>query len=589
MDKPGSIRIPTGQLSTRLFPFNPVLAPLRHNQLAWPARRCYLLGMNSKLHCHETIKSEPCCSRRLRLRIINTIAFLAIASLVRITGTLVAAEPVIPKTPGGELVKQFIQVAQKGSQIDKERFVKEHYTQRFQDFASLQDHVAMLTHLSQDLKGASLRAFDSADNSVSLEFGRGDSTFTVKLILSADGAASIDGMMVGPGESSGATPPAQENLSEAEPVASVRAELEKRAADDKFSGVVLIARDGQPIFQAAYGYADRENRLTNTLDTKFRFGSMGKVFTGVAVLQLVQAGKITLDAPIARYLPDYPNKEVAAVTIYQLLTHTGGTGDIFSPEYEAHWEELKELKDYVALYGTRGLQFKPGASWDYSNYGFILLGRIIEVVSGQTYYDYVRDHIFRPAGMDSTDNLPEDQHVPGLSVGYTGPGGPGLHLIGPGPAPSHTPGPGGPGLHLVSPESDSEEHSTVPKGSIRPTTGSLPYRGTSAGGGYSTVGDLLKFVNALTSHKLLNAHYAELLITGKVATRRPGIKYAFGFEDELTKDGVQCFGHGGGSPGMNGRLSVFPGSNYVVVALANLDPPAADDMARFIRDRLPLK
>jgi D-alanyl-D-alanine carboxypeptidase len=86
---------------------------------------------------------------------------------------------------------------------------------------------------------------------------------------------------------------------------------------------------------------------------------------------------------------------------------------------------------------------------------------------------------------------------------------------------------------------------------------------------------------------LANPHYTQLLITGKVATRRPWIKYAFGFEDELTKDGLRCFGHGGGSPGMNGRLSVFPRSNYLVVALANLDPPAADDVARFIRDRLP--
>ena len=95
-------------------------------------------------------------------------------------------------------------------------------------------------------------------------------------------------------------------------------------------------------------------------------------------------------------------------------------------------------------------------------------------------------------------------------------------------------------------------------------------------------------MNAPTSHKLLNAHYTELLITGKVAMRRPGIKYACGFEDELASDGARCVGHGGGSPGMNGRLSPSPGSNYLVVALANLDPPATYDIARFIRDRLPL-
>ncbi len=103
------------------------------------------------------------------------------------------------------------------------------------------------------------------------------------------------------------------------------------------------------------------------------------------------------------------------------------------------------------------------------------------------------------------------------------------------------------------------------------------------------MGDFLRFINAVPEHKLLDAPYTELLTTGKVATRRPGIKYAFGFEDERTSDGLRCFGHGGGSPGMNGRLSVFPGSNYLVIVLANLDPPAADDLARFIRERLPLK
>jgi CubicO group peptidase (beta-lactamase class C family) len=546
--------------------------------------------MKSILQQFKTVRLQPGCSESFRRKMPSAIlTFLNLAVLLSLSGALKAAEPEIPKTPAGELVRQFIQVVQKGTRNDKATFVKQHYSRRFQEFASEQDHVQMLERLSQDLKGANLQAIKSTDNSLALEFSRSDTSLTVTLVLPPVGEPKIDSMMVAPGESSGEAAAAPANASQAEAIASVRPQLEKRAADEKFSGVVLIAKDGQPVFEAAYGYADRENRITNTVDTKFRFGSMGKMFTGVAVLQLVQAGKMKLEDPIAKYLPDYPNLEVASVMIYQLLTHTGGTGDIFSPEYEAHREELKELEDYVALYGKRGVQFKPGTDWDYSNYGFILLGRIIEVVSGQSYFDYVRDHIFKPAGMNSTDNVPEDQQVLGLSVGYTGPGGPGLHLIGPGPGPNPNPGPGGPGLHLVGPAPGSEDHSIGSKRSLRATTGSLPYRGTSAGGGYSTVGDLLKFVNALTSHELLDAHYTELLITGRVSTPRPGIKYALGFEDELTRDGVRCFGHGGGSPGMNGRLSFFPGSNYTVVALANLDPPAADDIARFIRDRLPLK
>ncbi len=513
--------------------------------------------------------------------------WLNLAILLLLPCALAAVEPEIPKTPAGELAGRFIQLVRRGTRNERAKFVKEHYSRRFQEFASEQDHVGMLDRLDQDLKGASLQAINFEEASVALEFARGETSFSVKLVLPPDGEPKIDGVMVGPGEAQAASA----KLTQTKVIDAVRSELERRAADDKFSGAVLVAKDGQAVFEAACGYADRENRVTNRVDTKFRFGSMGKMFTGVAVLQLVQSGKIHLEDPIANYLTDYPNQEVAGVTIYQLLTHTGGTGDIFSPEYDARRGKMKELKDYVALYGKRGVQFKPGTDWDYSNYGFILLGRIIEVVSGQSYYDYVRDHIFQPSGMNSTGNAPEVGRTPGLSVGYTGPGGPGLRLMGPGPGPNPGPGPGraGPGLRLVGPGPGSEHYPAGSRGALRATTSSLPYRGTSAGGGYSTVGDMLKFVNALTSHKLLDAPHTELLVTGKVSTRRPGIKYAFGFEDEPARDGGRCIGHGGGSPGMNGRLSYLPGSHYIVVALANLDPPAADDIARFIRDVLPLK
>ncbi|HEX3437513.1 MAG TPA: serine hydrolase domain-containing protein [Pseudacidobacterium sp.] len=374
--------------------------------------------------------------------------------------------------------------------------------------------------------------------------------------------------------------PRPTRLAEADAIAALKSELQKETSEDRFSGAILVAKNEKPIFEASSGYADRDKKIRNTTDTKFRFGSMGKMFTAVAVLELVEAGRIRLDDPISKYLPDYPNKDVAAVTIQQLLTHTGGTGDIFTPEYSERRNEMKELSDYVALYGNRGPEFAPGSKWEYSNYGFLLLGRIIEVASGQSYYDYVRDHIFEPAGMDSTGNLPEDQHVRDLSIGYTKDSGPHLTLIGPGP------GPGGP-PHLVlkGPEPDPGNQSA--NGSFRSTEETLPYRGTSAGGGYSTVGDLLKFVHALSSNKLLNAHDTKLLITGKVDTPRPGTRYAYGFEDHSTPDGVPFYGHGGGSPGMNGRLSVFPRSGYIVIVLSNFDPPAADDMARFISDRLP--
>lgn len=275
---------------------------------------------------------------------------------------------------------------------------------------------------------------------------------------------------------------------------------------------------------------------------------MNKMFTAVAILQLVQSGKLDLKAPLGNYLTDYPNKDVAAkVTIEQLLSHTGGTGDIFGPEFEKNRLELKTLQDYVKLYGNRGLAFEPGSRWAYSNYGFLLLGVLIEKVSGQSYYDYVRDHIFKPAGMTGTASEPEEQLVAERSIGYT-------RFIGDG---------------------------------LKPNTDTLPYRGTSAGGGYSTVEDLLKFATALQTHKLLNAQYTEMLTTGKIDTPGGG-KYAYGFADTIVS-GTRCFGHGGGAPGMNGELKICPGPGYVIAVLANMDPPAASRVADFITNRLPVK
>jgi CubicO group peptidase (beta-lactamase class C family) len=334
-------------------------------------------------------------------------------------------------------------------------------------------------------------------------------------------------------------------LTESELLTALRAKLERDSTADRFAGAVMVAKDGRTIFAGAYGLADREKKVPNALHTRFRIGSMNKMFTATAVLQLVQSAKIKLEDPVGRYLTDYPNKDVAAkVTIHHLLTHTGGTGDIFGPAYDAHRLDLRTLQDYVKLYGERGLSFEPGSRWDYSNYGMLLLGVVIERVSGVSYYDYVRDNVYVPAGMTGTAALPEDEAVSDRAIGYT-----------------------------------------RRDGVWKPNTDTLPYRGTSAGGGYSTVEDLVRFATALRTNRLLNAHYTDLLTTGKVDTGGNG-KYAYGFQDTVVQ-GVRSFGHGGGAPGMNGDLRIYPQSGYVIAVLSNLDPPAAGRVSQFIGDRLP--
>lgn len=333
--------------------------------------------------------------------------------------------------------------------------------------------------------------------------------------------------------------------SEPELLHELEARLDRAVAADGFSGVVLLARKGKAIFQAARGLADRERHEKISMQTKFRIGSMNKMFTAVAVLQLVEHGKLSLDDTLAKWLPDYPNADLAhSVTLHQLLTHMGGTGDIFGPSFTAHRQELTSHQAYIDLYGSRGLEFKPGTHFAYSNDGFVLLGRVVEKASGESYYDYVQKYVYAPAKMVATGSEPESKVVSSRSVGYTrGPDG------------------------------------------LKPNTDTLPPRGMAAGGGYSTAGDLLRFANALTNHKLLTPESTRLLMTGKAAMG-PHRRYAYGFM-ERDEQGIHVFGHGGGAPGMNGELAILPSSDHVLVVLSNLDPPAASELADFVVERLP--
>jgi len=330
---------------------------------------------------------------------------------------------------------------------------------------------------------------------------------------------------------------AQSNL-----IAALRSKLAADATGDRFAGSVLVAKDGKAIFSESYGLADRERKLPNTAQTRFRIGSMNKMFTAVAIMQLVQAGKVKLSDSLGTYLTDYPNQQTAAhVTIEELLSHTGGTGDFFGPEFDAHRLELRTLHDYIRLFGARATLFEPGTKWRYSNYGYILLGAVIEKASGMSYYDYVRDRIYLPAGMTATESQPESVAVANRSIGYTKDDGP-----------------------------------------LRSNENTLPYRGTSAGGGYTTAVDLLRFANALVRNKLLDAPHLALLTTPKTGALNPS--YAYGFGNSVS-NGTRCFGHNGGAPGMSADLAIC--SDYVVVALANIDPPAADRISQFVVNRLP--
>jgi len=317
----------------------------------------------------------------------------------------------------------------------------------------------------------------------------------------------------------GAEPTRPSPISETELVRRIAGSVDSLAKTGEFSGVAVLAKNGVPVFQRAYGMADRERGVANNLETAFNVGSINKVFTQIAILQLSAAGKINLDSTLAVYWPDYPNKAVAnKITIRQLMRHTSGIGgNIFDSPAGGTRHDVRSLNDYLALFVNEPPQFEPGTSNAYSNAGYVVLGLLIERLSGQDYYTYVRDHILEPAGMTRTGSFFVDSLPPNTAIGYT--------------TGSENAPPGAP-LH-----SNKQE---------------LPGRGSSAGGGYSTAQDLLKFLKALREHRIASGLPAGLGIAG-------------------------------GSGGINGVVEGSLPGGYDLVVLTNLDPPAAERVARMTR------
>lgn len=252
-------------------------------------------------------------------------------------------------------------------------------------------------------------------------------------------------------------PEIRAGLTEAEIAESIAGYAGRLAAADHFSGVVLVAKDGRTVLSRAWGMASETEK--NTVETKFNIGSINKAFTRRAVERLAAEGKLSLTDRVRKHLPDYPSPVADRITIEQLLEHRSGMGDLFGPKYfSAPPSRLRELQDFVPLFADAPLQFEPGTSQRYSNAGYIVLGLIIERVTGKSYRDYVRAVIFEPAGMKSTGFWAIDEEVANRATGYTlrGPAGP-----------------------LEKRASNRE---------------TLPGRPSSAGGAFATAGDLLRFV-----------------------------------------------------------------------------------------------
>ena len=321
-----------------------------------------------------------------------------------------------------------------------------------------------------------------------------------------------------------AAPPSGPPPSDRDITTALANEVDSLANLDQFSGTVLLDRAGTTLWSAARGMAQRGAKRANAMDTRFNLGSINKIFTTVAIHQLAEAGKLSLDDPVARWLPDYPAEAAKKITIQMLLDHRGGVPDFFrSPKLAEHPERVRTAEDWYATVRDMPLDFEPGTKQEYSNGGYAMLGRIVERASGEDYYAYVRKHVYGPAGMTRTDSYAtEERKGADFAMGY-----------------SHHPD-----RHLASPAAPGEWiESPQPYG-----------RGSSAGGGYSTAADMVRFASALRAGKLL----------GPVGTKR----LAGGL------------GIAGGAPGVNAMLEMA--GPYTLVVLSNFDPPSAERFARTI-------
>ena len=324
--------------------------------------------------------------------------------------------------------------------------------------------------------------------------------------------------------------------------------LDEQESADRFSGAVLIAHNNQPILTAARGYAIHPEILRNQPDTKFNVASVTKMLTAVAIMQLVAKGKLDLHVPVAVYNADLPYAD--HITIHHLLTHTAGFDRYWNDAYRAARSDLRTISDYLKLFASTPLEFAPGTRHHYGNSGYVILGALIEQVTGVTYYEHMKREIFQLVGMKDTDFYEMDLPIANCAVGYT-----------------------------------RENWFGPADGQLRNNHFIYGVKGSPSEHCFSTVQDLFLFFHALQTHRLLDIYHTELCFTPYTSGEQPGVSYGYGFH--IIDDGKhgRLIGHGGRALGGD-AFAVMYDLGYTVIILSNYDRPSARNILNRIADML---
>jgi CubicO group peptidase (beta-lactamase class C family) len=452
------------------------------------------------------------------------------------SGIIHGQEIKLPDTPQGKAVQSFLEAFNSGNNENLLKFFKSNVSNEGLSLRSAEARVEKMSMFRKEvlsLKAQKIISTSETELRLNAKAGNGED-FTLGFQFEQKVPHKFAGLQVEMGQSvpEEIGPPMMID----ELVPALEKYLTSQTEADKFSGAVLVARDTSILFMKSYGYSDKRLSTPNRTDTKFNLGSINKMFTRIAIAQLAEKGKLSLDDFIIKHIPDYPNKSVAKkVKISHLLDMTSGLGDFFGEKYEnTPKNKIRKLSDYFELFKDNKLQFEPGSQEQYSNAGYIVLGLIIERISGVDYYTYVSDNIFKPAGMLNTDSYEMDTIIPNLATGYTHPEG--------------------------------DEKTWISN------IYSAPGRGSSAGGGYSTVEDLYNFIHALKNGKLLSPKYTAWILMHDFTKDVPTLPIKEGY-----------IAIAGGAPGINAGVDYEAKTGNIVIVLGNLDPPAAMDVSKKIR------
>jgi CubicO group peptidase (beta-lactamase class C family) len=314
--------------------------------------------------------------------------------------------------------------------------------------------------------------------------------------------------------------------------------LKKCDEMDKFSGVIHVSLEGEVVYEKSVGFADRSNETVNTIDTSFGIASGAKLFTAVAIMKLVEAGKLSLNDRL-KDLIDVNLKNIDDdVSVHHLLTHTSGIEDYFDESGDNDYADsfggipngkLRKVADFLPLIEDKGMKFRPGESVSYSNAGYIFLGLIVEAVSKMEFHNFVESKILKPCRLNSTgyhelDSMPEK-----TATGY------------------------------IDAEDDDSWTSNI---------FSIPAKGGPDGGIFTTAGDLIRFWNILLDGKFLSKEYVDMILNPQVRMNQI-IEYGYGVYILREKEVAKKYFIMGMDPGVSFRYSYYPENGYSIVVLGN--------------------